>query len=86
MDETVSPFFGAPIVVRTGRYSFYNAVIQRLPFEVAPFQIYRCIDLFLFTGLLSPRFTAVAVDPQIMTTEGKTYDVIFIGKFYKVKI
>ena len=47
MDETVSAFFGAPIVVRT--------------------------------GVLSSRFTAIAVDPQIMTTEGKAYDIIFIG-------
>ena len=47
MDESVSAFFGAPIVVRT--------------------------------GVLSSRFTAIAVDQQIMTTEGKTYDIIFIG-------
>ena len=31
------------------------------------------------TGVLSSRFTAIAVDPQIMTTEGKAYDIIFIG-------
>ena len=47
MDETVSAFFGAPIVVRT--------------------------------GVLSSRFTAIAVDPQIMTTAGKAYDIVFIG-------
>eukprot|EP00096_Caligus_rogercresseyi_P008854 TRINITY_DN2875_c0_g2_i2.p1 TRINITY_DN2875_c0_g2~~TRINITY_DN2875_c0_g2_i2.p1 ORF type:complete len:852 (-),score=235.20 TRINITY_DN2875_c0_g2_i2:775-3330(-) len=46
MDETVSPFFGAPVVIRTG---------------------------------LSSRFTALAVDPQISTTDGKHYDVIFTG-------
>lgn len=48
MDETVSPFFGGPIVIRTG-------------------------------GVIS-KFTAVAVDPQVTTTDGKTYDVIFIGE------
>ena len=25
------------------------------------------------------RFTSIAVDPQVGTTEGKTYDVIFVG-------
>ena len=30
------------------------------------------------TGLVS-RFTSIAVDPQVGTTEGKTYDVIFVG-------
>jgi hypothetical protein len=47
MDETVPPFFGAPIVIRTGVIS---------------------------------KFTAIAVDPQVTTTDGKTYDVIFIGE------
>ena len=47
MDETVSAFFGAPIVVRT--------------------------------GVFSSRFTAIAVDQQIMTTAGKAYDIVFIG-------
>lgn len=26
------------------------------------------------------QFTAIAVDPQVSTTNGKTFDVIFIGK------
>ena len=48
MDDTVPPFFGAPMVVRTG---------------------------------LMSRFTAIAVDAQVKTTEGgKAYDVIFIGE------
>jgi hypothetical protein len=47
MDETVPPFFGSPIVIRTGIIS---------------------------------KFTAIAVDPQVTTTDGKTYDVLFIGK------
>ncbi len=46
MDETVLPFFGAPLVVRSG---------------------------------LTSRFTVVAVDPQVRTTSGDAYDVIFIG-------
>lgn len=46
MDQTVQPFFGAPIVIRTGVVS---------------------------------KFTAIAVDPHVTTTNGKTYDVIFIG-------
>eukprot|EP00095_Tigriopus_kingsejongensis_P004637 maker-scaffold291_size219542-snap-gene-1.24 protein:Tk04637 transcript:maker-scaffold291_size219542-snap-gene-1.24-mRNA-1 annotation:"semaphorin-1a isoform x3" len=46
MDEPVLPFFGSPIVIRTGMVS---------------------------------RFTVIAIDPQIKTTEGKAYDVIFIG-------
>ena len=47
MDDTVPPFFGAPIVVRTG---------------------------------LMSRFTAIAVDAQVKTTEGKAYDVLFVGE------
>ena len=47
MDDPVPPFFGAPVVVRTGLIS---------------------------------RFTVVAVDPQVKTTDGKTYDVIFVGQ------
>ena len=47
MDDPVAPFFGAPIVIRTGLIS---------------------------------RFTVIAVDPQVKTTDGKTVDVIFIGK------
>ena len=48
MDDTVPPFFGAPMVVRTG---------------------------------LMSRFTAIAVDAQVKTTEGgKAYDVIFVGE------
>ena len=31
------------------------------------------------TGLMS-RFTAIAVDAQVKTTEGKAYDVIFVGE------
>jgi hypothetical protein len=46
MDETVAPFFGGPIVIRTGIIS---------------------------------KFTAIAVDPQVPTTDGNTYDVLFIG-------
>ncbi len=46
MDDTVPPFFGAPLVIRTG---------------------------------LSSRFTVVAVDPQVRTTSGDAYDIIFIG-------
>ena len=46
MDDPVAPFFGAPIVIRTGLIS---------------------------------RFTVIAVDPQVKTTDGKTVDVIFIG-------
>ena len=46
MDDPVPPFFGAPIVIRTGLIS---------------------------------RFTVIAVDPQVKTTDGKTMDVIFIG-------
>lgn len=51
MDDPVLPFFGAPIVIRTGLVS---------------------------------RFTVLAVHPQVKTTEGKTYDVIFVGMFQKV--
>jgi hypothetical protein len=29
--------------------------------------------------LFSYRFTEIAVDPQIKTPDGKTYDVLFIG-------
>ena len=47
MDEPVLPFFGGPLVVRTGLIS---------------------------------RFTVIAVEPQVKTTEGKAYDVIFVGK------
>jgi hypothetical protein len=32
-----------------------------------------------FVLLLSYRFTQIAVDPQIKTPGGKTYDVLFIG-------
>lgn len=46
MDESVPPFFGQPILVRTST-------------------IYK--------------FTQIAVDPQIKTPGGKTYDVIFVG-------
>ena len=46
MDDLVLPFFGAPIVIRTGLIS---------------------------------RFTVIAVDPQVKTTDGKTFDVIFVG-------
>ena len=46
MDEPVPPFFGSPVLVRTGLVS---------------------------------RFTTIAVDPQVGTTEGKTFDVIFVG-------
>ena len=47
MDEPVPPFFGSPVLIRTGLVS---------------------------------RFTTIAVDPQVGTTEGKTFDVIFVGK------
>lgn len=47
MDDTVAPFFGAPLVVRTGLVS---------------------------------RFTVLAVDPQVKTTSGDAYDVVFIGE------
>lgn len=47
MDDPVPPFFGSPLVVRTGLIS---------------------------------RFTAIAVDPQVKTTDGKAYDVIFVGE------
>merc|ERR1712223_520767 len=46
MDEPVPPFFGSPILIRTGLIS---------------------------------RFTTIAVDPQVGTTEGKTFDIIFVG-------
>lgn len=46
MDEPVAPFFGAPILIRTGLVS---------------------------------RFTVLAVDPQVGTTDGKLFDVIFVG-------
>ena len=46
MDEPVTPFFGAPILIRTGLVS---------------------------------RFTTIAVDPQVGTTEGKAFDVIYVG-------
>lgn len=46
MDEPVPPFFGSPVLIRTGLVS---------------------------------RFTTIAVDPQVGTTEGKTFDVIFVG-------
>ena len=46
MDEPVRPFFGSPVLIRTGLVS---------------------------------RFTSLAVDPQVGTTEGKTFDVIFVG-------
>ncbi len=46
MDDTVPPFFGAPVVIRTGP---------------------------------SSRFTVIAVDPQVRTTSGDAYDVVFIG-------
>ena len=42
----VPPFFGSPVLIRTGLVS---------------------------------RFTSIAVDPQVGTTEGKTYDVLFVG-------
>ena len=42
----IPPFFGSPVLIRTGLVS---------------------------------RFTSIAVDPQVGTTEGKTYDVIFVG-------
>lgn len=47
MDDNVRPFFGAPLVVRTG---------------------------------LGARFTVLAVDPQVKTTQGEAFDVIFVGK------
>jgi hypothetical protein len=47
----VLPFFGAPLVIRTGLVS---------------------------------QFTAIAVDPQVSTTNGKTFDVIFIGMLFLV--
>lgn len=31
------------------------------------------------TGISTPRFISIAVDPQILTTAGKAYDLIFIG-------
>ena len=46
MDDPVPPFFGAPIVIRTGLIS---------------------------------RFTAITVDPQVGTTDGKTFDVVYVG-------
>ncbi|TRY76741.1 hypothetical protein TCAL_04038 [Tigriopus californicus] len=46
MDEPVQPFFGSPIVIRTGMVS---------------------------------RFTVIAIDPQIKTTDGRAFDVIFVG-------
>lgn len=46
MDDSIPPFFGSPVLIRTGLVS---------------------------------RFTSIAVDPQVGTTEGKTYDVIFVG-------
>lgn len=46
MDDSVPPFFGSPILIRTGLIS---------------------------------RFTSIAVDPQVGTTDGKTFDVIFVG-------
>ena len=46
MDETVPPFFGAPLVIRTG---------------------------------LSSRFTVIAVDPQVRSTSGDAFDVVFVG-------
>ena len=48
MDDTVAPFFGAPVLVRTG---------------------------------LQSKFTTLVVDPQITTTDGKKYDIIFTGTF-----
>lgn len=47
MDDPVKPFFGAPIVIRTGIMS---------------------------------KFTVLAVDPQVKTTDGTAFDVLFIGK------
>ncbi len=49
MDDSVAPFFGAPVLIRT-------------------------------SGLVTSRFSAIAVDPQVATTDGKAYDVIFVGK------
>ncbi len=46
MDDPVSPFFGAPFVIRTGLVS---------------------------------RFTTLAVDPQVRTTAGDAFDVVFVG-------
>jgi len=46
VDESVPPFFGSPVLIRTGLVS---------------------------------RFTSIAVDPQVGTTEGKTFDVLFVG-------
>ena len=51
MDDNVLPFFGAPMVIRTGIVS---------------------------------RFTVIAVDPQVKTTDGKAYDVLFVGEFVSV--
>ena len=31
------------------------------------------------TGKSTPRFISIAVDPQVLTTAGKAYDMIFIG-------
>ena len=44
-------------------------------FQVPPFF---GSPVLIRTGLVS-RFTSIAVDPQVGTTEGKTYDVLFVG-------
>lgn len=37
------------------------------------------IRLIFFSPFNSYRFTVIAVDPQVKSIDGKTYDVLFIG-------
>ena len=56
----------------------FSALIQVLMDDTVP--AFFGAPMVVRTGLMS-RFTAIAVDAQVKTTEGgKAYDVIFIGE------